>query len=298
MIRLKPTRGEKAFDVFNTVLLILFGAVFLYPVLNVVAVSFSSSSSILQNQVTVLPVQFTSTAYSKIINNVSILRSYGNTIFVALVGCCLTLFSTCIAAYPLVFCDFFGKKAYSMMLIIALWFSGGIIPTYLVMNSLHLTNSLWSLIINTLFSSYYIIILRSFFTGSIPMSLVESMRIDGANDFVILFKLVIPLSKAALATISLWIIVSHWNEFLPALMYLQDRSKYTLQIILQEIILQNQGALSGASDAARINAEGQMVLSTQIQNAVIVVSILPMVAVYPFLSKYFVKGIMLGAVKG
>lgn len=130
------------------------------------------------------------------------------------------------------------------------------------------------------------------------MSLIESMRMDGANDFTILFRLVIPLSKAALATIALWIIVLHWNEFLPALMYLQDRKKYTLQMILQEIILQNQGALSGASDSARINAEGQMVIPTQIQNAVIVVSIIPMIVIYPFLSKYFVKGIMLGAVKG
>jgi putative aldouronate transport system permease protein len=295
---MKPSKGEKVFDIFNMIFLTILGILFLYPIINVVAVSFSSSSAVLQNQVTVFPVQFTTTAYSKIINNASIYHSYENTIFVALIGCVLTLLATCIAAYPLAFCEFYGKKVYSMMIIIALWFSGGMIPTYLVMNSLHLTNSLWALILNTLFSSYYIIILRSFFTGSIPMSLIESMRMDGANDFTILFRLVIPLSKAALATIALWIIVLHWNEFLPALMYLQDRKKYTLQMILQEIILQNQGALSGASDSARINAEGQMVIPTQIQNAVIVVSIIPMIVIYPFLSKYFVKGIMLGAVKG
>lgn len=295
---MKPTRGEKTFNIFNVILLVALGVFFIYPVLNVLAISFSSSGPILRNQVAFYPVQFTTSAYIQILKNPSIYSAYGNTIFVAVIGCVLSLFATCIAAYPLAFCDFYGKKAYSMMLLIALWFSGGMIPTYLVMNSLHLTNSLWALIMNTLFSSYYIIILRSFFTGSIPMSLIESMRIDGANDFTILFRLVIPLSKAALATISLWIIVLHWNEFLPALMYLQDRSQYTLQMILQEIILENQGALAGASDAARINAEGQMVISTQIQNAVIVVSIIPMVVIYPFLSKYFVKGIMLGAVKG
>lgn len=294
----QKTHGERVFNVFNVIFLLLMCVFFLYPVLNVWASSLSGSSAILRQKVSVYPVDFTTIGYNSVISNKYIWTSYGNTIFVAVVGCVTGLLATCLAAYPLAFCQFYGKKVYSMMIIVALWFSGGMIPTYIVMHDVHLTNTLWALIINTLCSSYYIIILRSFFEGGIPTSLVESMRIDGANDFTILFRLVIPLSKAALATISLWIIVLHWNEFLAPLIYLQSRSKYTLQIILRDIILESSGSLSGVSDQANLNAEGQMVIPTQVQDAVIVVSMLPMIIIYPFLQKYFVKGIMIGAVKG
>lgn len=294
----RRTKGERIFNVFNVIMLCVMCAIFLYPVLNVWAISLSSSGPILKQQVTVFPVGFTTIGYNSIITNKFIFTAYGNTIFVAVVSCVTGLLATCLAAYPLAFCEFYGKKIYSMMILVALWFSGGMIPTFIVMHQVHLTNTLWSLVINTLCSSYYIIILKSFFESGIPSSLIESMKIDGAHDFTILFRLVIPLSKAALATISLWIIVLHWNEFLAPLIYLQDRNKYTLQIILRDIILQASGSLYGASDQTKLGAEGQMVIPAQVQDAVIVASMLPMLIIYPFLQKYFVKGIMIGAVKG
>jgi putative aldouronate transport system permease protein len=294
---IKPSKGEKIFDVFNVCFMCFLGFLFLYPVLNVLAVSLSDSIPVLQHEVSFYPKQITFAAYRDIIGNKFIFKAYGNTIFVAVVGCISSLLTICLAAYPIAFCDFYGKKLFSGMILIALWFGGGIIPTYLVMNSLHLTNTLWALIINVLCSSYYVIVLRSFFVSGIPKSLIESMRIDGANDFRILFGLVIPLSKAALATIALWIVVGHWNDFFAPLMYLQDRNKYTLQIILRDIILQASGSLYEANNVSRLQEEG-MVIPAQIQNSVIVVSMLPMLIIYPFLQKYFVKGVTIGAVKG
>lgn len=296
-LTIKPTKGEKAFDVFNIVLMIVLCFIFLFPVLNVLAISLSGSGPVLRNEVFIWPKQMTLVAYRDIIANKYIFRAYGNTIFVAVVGCVSTLLMVSLAAYPIAFCDFYGKKIFSAMILISLWFGGGMIPTYLVMRSVGLTNTLWALIVNVLCSSYYVIVLRSFFIGGIPMSLIESMRIDGANDFQILFRLVLPLSKAALATIALWIVVGHWNDFFAPLIYLQDRDKYTLQVVLRDIILQASGALYEANNAARVQ-DGTAVIPAQVQNSVIIVSMLPMLAIYPFLQKYFVKGVTIGAVKG
>ncbi len=294
---IKPTKGERLFDAFNILFMCLLCFLFLYPVLNVLAISLSSSGPVLRHEVFMLPKQITLVAYNDIIANKFIFQAYGNTIFVAVVGCISTLLMVSFAAYPIAFCEFYGKKLFSAMILIALWFGGGMIPTYLVMRSVGLTNSLWALIVNVLCSSYYVIVLRSFFISGIPMSLIESMRIDGANDFQILFKLVIPLSKAALATIALWIVVGHWNDFFAPLIYLQDRNKYTLQVVLRDIILQASGSLYETNDIARVQ-EGQAVIPAQVQNAVIIVSMLPMLVIYPFLQKYFVKGVTIGAVKG
>jgi putative aldouronate transport system permease protein len=294
---IKPTKGEKLFDVFNICFMCLLCFLFLYPVLNVLAISLSSSGPVLQHEVTIFPKEITFLAYQDIIANKFIFRAYGNTIFVAAVGCVSSLLAISLAAYPLAFCEFYGKKFFSGMILVALWFGGGIIPTFLVMRAVGLTNTLWALIVNVLVSSYYVIVLRSFFISGIPKSLIEAMRIDGANEFRILFGLVIPLSKAALATIALWIVVGHWNDFFAPLMYLQDRNKYTLQIILRDIILQASGSLYETNDIARMQ-EGGIIIPAQVQNAVIIVSMLPMLAIYPFLQKYFVKGVTIGAVKG
>ncbi len=297
VVKDRRTKGEKAFDIFNVILMCILCAIFLYPVLNVLAISLSGSGPVLRHEVFIIPKKVTTNAYKDIIANKYIYQAYLNTIFVAVVGCFCSLLTICLAAYPIAFCDFYGKRLFKNMILIALWFGGGMIPTYVVMQKVGLVNSLWALIINVLCSSYYVIVLRSFFAGGIPKSLIESMRIDGANDFQILFGLVIPLSKAALATIALWIIVGHWNDFVAPLLYLQDRDKYTLQIVLRDIILQASGSLYEANDASRIQ-EGAMIIPAQIQNAVIIVSMIPMLIIYPFLQKFFVTGITIGAVKG
>lgn len=292
----KKTKGERIFNVFNKILMCILAIIFLYPILNVLAISLSGSAPVLRGEVSFFPKQFTVKAYENIFTNKHIWRSYGNTIFVAVVGCVLGLAMSSLAAYPMAFGDFYGKKIYSFMILFTMWFSGGLIPTYLVVRELNLLNSHWALILTSLAPAYYIIVLRSFFVN-IPISLIESAKLDGANDFICMTKIVLPVSKPVLATIALWFIVGHWNSFLPALMYLNDRSKYTLQVVLHNIVLEASGKVYEV-DAAVHAGDGSMVVSQQIQNAVIFVSLIPMLIIYPFLQQYFVKGVMIGSVKG
>ena len=179
-----------------------------------------------------------------------------------------------------------------------MWFSGGIIPTFMTVRNLGLIDSLWALIVNSLLSAYHVIIARSYFQ-SIPKSMVESARIDGANDYGILFKIIMPLSKPVLATIALWIIVGHWNDYLNPLIFLSSRNNYTLQLVLKEIVLYSESSLYGLSAAVTGGSSGGSVsdLGPQVRNASLVVSMIPMVVIYPFVQRYFVSGIMLGAVK-
>ena len=294
-IRNKNSKGEKIFDGFNLILMIVLCMVFLYPVLNVLAVSLSGSGPILRGEVSFFPRDFNTSGYANILTNTNIWRAYGNTIFVASVGAILGLSMTCLAAYPMAFGKFYGKKIYTFMILFTMWFGGGLIPTYLVMSRLGLINTHWVLIFNFLISPFNVIILRSFFQ-SIPDALIESAKLDGANDLVCMIKIVLPLSKPALATIGLWIIVAHWNDFMGPLMYLTERSMLTLQVVLNEIVLQASGSLHGVESAVQAG-DGSITVPQQVQNAVIFVSLIPMLAIYPFLQKYFVKGIMIGSVK-
>jgi ABC-type glycerol-3-phosphate transport system permease component len=293
---IRYTRSEKVFAVFNMVIMGLLMIAFLYPLLNMAAISLSGDVPVLRSEVTVFPLDFNASSYNKIITNAGLWRSMFNTIFVALVGCALSLTLISIAAYPLAFSDFFGKKLYIMLIIFTMWFSGGIIPTFMTIRSLGLHNSLWALIVNGLLTGYYVVIARSYFQ-SIPMSMVESARIDGANDYRILFKIIMPLAKPVLATIALWVIVGHWNDYLNPLIFLSDRNKYTLQLVLKEIVLFSESSLYGLSAATSGSARTSADLGPQVRNAALVVSMIPMIIFYPFVQRYFVSGIMLGAVK-
>jgi len=292
----KNSKGEKIFESINLILMIILCAAFLYPVLNVLAISLSDSAPILRGEVTFFPKQLNFSGYRDIFANQHLWIAYGNTIFVATVGCLLGLGMTCLAAYPMAFGNFYGKKLYTFLILFTMWFSGGLIPTFLMMNRLNLVNSHWALIFNFMCSPFHVIILKSFFQ-SIPYALIESAKLDGANDFVCMWKIVLPLSKPALATIALWIVVAHWNDFLGPLMYLTERDKFTLQVVLNDIVLQASGAMYGMADAVQAG-DGSLIIPQQVQNAVIFVSMLPMLAIYPFVQKYFVKGVMIGSVKG
>lgn len=295
-IRNKNSKGEKIFDIFNVVLMCLLGIAFIYPVLNVFSISLSGSAPILRGEVSFFPKQLTFEGYRDIFENKYIWISYGNTIYVATVGCIVGLLMTSFAAYPMAFGNFYGKKIFTYMILFTMWFGGGMIPTYLVMSRLKLINSLWVLILLSATPAYYVIVLRSFF-DNMPRSLIESAKLDGANDFVCMFRIVLPMAKPALATIALWFVVSHWNNFMAPLIYLNDKEKYTLQVILNDIVLQASGLMYEINDAVQ-TGDGTMVIPQQVQNAVIVAAMLPMLVIYPFLQKYFVKGVMIGAVKG
>ena len=294
-IRRSP--GEKVFAVFNRLFMLVMLCIFLYPLLNMVSISMSNQYAILRAQVTFFPVGFDASSYKLIFANHDIWNSIGNSLFVALVGCIISLLFTCIAAYPLAFGDFYGKKLFNILILFTMWFNGGIIPTFLTIRYLGLYDSLWALIINSMLMAYNVVIIRSYFQ-SIPLSVVESARIDGANDYLILFRLILPLSKPVLATVALWIIVGHWNDYLHSLIFLSSRNHYTLQLVLKELVLNAESSIHNISVTSDSSTSGAAALGQQMRNGVLVVSMIPMVILYPFVQRYFISGVMLGSIKG
>ena len=268
----------------------------LYPLLNVLSISMSGDSYVLANRITFYPKAFTMAAYKAVIENRRILGGFANSIFVAGVGCVLSLIVTLIAAYPLAFCEFPGKKIYNIFVLLPMWFSAGMIPQYLCISKLHLVNSLWSLILTQLIVPYYLLILISFLRG-LPKELIESARIDGAGDWRIMVQIVAPLSKASLATIALWVIATHWNAYMDPLLYISDFNKFTLQQVLRDIVLSANAYKYELGSASSSSLAG-MALADQLKNAVLIVSMIPMICIYPFVQRYFVQGVTLGAVKG
>ena len=294
---IRRSTGDKIADAILNVVMFLMLCFILYPLLNMFSISLSNEYAVLRADVTFYPIGFNPQAYDLIFKNQDLWRSFGNSIYIAGVGCVLSLVGLCIAAYPLAFGDFYGKRAYSLFILFTMWFNGGIIPQFLTIRELGLYNTHWALILNMLLSAYNIVIVRSYFQ-SIPTSIVESARIDGANDFLILFKLIIPLSKPVLATVAMWIIVGHWNDYLNPLMFLSDRENYTLQMILKELVLNAESSIHNISMTGSKQTSGAVALGQQTRNAVLVVAMVPMLIVFPFVQRYFVSGVMLGSVKG
>lgn len=268
----------------------------IYPILNVLSISLSGDAYVLANNITFYPKQLTFAAYKSVIQNASILRAFGNSIFIASVGCICSLVATMLAAYPIAFCEFPGKKIYNIFVLLPMWFSAGMIPQYLCISKLHLVNSYWSLILNALIVPYNLLILSSFLKG-LPKELIESARIDGAGELRTLVQIVVPLSKASLATIALWGIAAHWNAYMDPLLYISDFSKFTLQQVLNDIVLSANAVKYELGNATTASLSGAA-LANQLKNAVLIVSMVPMLCIYPFIQKYFVKGVTLGAVKG
>jgi putative aldouronate transport system permease protein len=294
---IRRSRGEKIFSGINLLLMIVLLCFFLYPLLNMVSISCSNEYAVLRAEVTFYPVGFNPQAYNLILQSGDLWRSVGNSVFVALVGCVCSLVMLSLAAYPLAFAQFYGKKLYTFIILFTMWFSGGIIPTFLTIMQLGLYDSLWALIFNSMISAYYVVIVRSYF-ASIPISVVESARIDGANDFRILFQLIIPLSKPVLATGALWVIVGHWNDYLNALLFISSKEHYTLQLVLKEMVLNAESSIYNVSMTSTATTGGAAALGQQVRNAVLVVAMIPMIILYPFVQRYFVSGLMLGSVKG
>ena len=292
-VQRKPvSRDDRIFDAVVLTVLFLLMLCFILPFMNIISLSISDQYAIMRGDVHFLPKGFNLASYEKLLHTNVVLHSYGNTIFIAATGCVLSLLMTALAAYPLVFAQFRLQKLYSIFIMFTMWFSGGMVPTYIVMSRYGLVDNMWVLILNSLISAYHVLVLKSFY-ASIPQSLVESAKIDGANDFRILFQIVIPLSKAALATIALWVVVLHWNDYLNALVYMRSTENYTLQLIMREMGLSSE--VSSMFDVANLDRSA---ISDQLKNAVVVFVMAPMILIYPFFQKYFVKGVMVGAVKG
>ena len=294
-LKKKKHRKQMSDIVFDSVvilILVLFSLCIVFPFMNLISISMSSEIAIQSGKVGILPNGFSLNSYKRILETSAILRSFGITIFVSCTSVATALIANSIAAYPLAFGHFPGKKIYNFLLMFTMWFSGGMIPTFLVMRALGLIDSLMVLVWNTLLSAYNILILSSFFR-SIPTSLVESAYLDGASDWKVLFRIILPLAKPGLATVGLWIFVGHWNDYMNPLVYIRTVEKYPLQMVLRELVLTSVAQ----SEMLELTEGNKGALPEQLKHAVIVFSMLPIMIMYPFVQKYFVKGIMLGSVK-
>lgn len=278
---------------FITVLAIL---VTLYPFIYVISISLSSVDAINKKMITLFPVDLSLDGYKMVLQYPELWRAYGNTIYYTVVGTVFNVVATCLAAYPLSRRRFFLRRKLNFYIAFTMYFSGGLIPIYMVITELGLYNSRWAMILPVLVSTFNIMILRSAFEN-IPNEIFESASMDGAKDFTLLFKMAIPLTKPTIAVLTLYYAVGHWNDFFNALLYLGDQNLQPLQIFLRRVlimaspeILQKMGGETTASALA--------VSTLQVRYVSVVVSILPIIMVYPFIQKYFVRGITLGAVKG
>jgi putative aldouronate transport system permease protein len=271
------------------VLLALLGLLTVYPFWETVVISVSPFEDYLASTVHVVPRRLDFGTYQHIFGLPELWRSYGVTAFVTVVGTLISMFGTVLTAYTLSK-EFVGKTVVAFLIVFTMFFTGGLIPNYIVVRDLGLTNTLWSLILPTAISTYYVIVLRSFF-ATLPRELEDAARIDGCSELGTLLRIVLPLSKAALATIGLFYAVGYWNAFFNAVMYISDRSLWPLQLFLRAMLFENEAALQGGSTDPYL-------LGAPIKMAAVVVGLIPIACVYPFLQRYFVKGVALGAVKG
>jgi putative aldouronate transport system permease protein len=292
----KGSLGDRWFDTANIALLSLVLVIVLYPIIYVVSASLSNPTLVLQGQVWLLPKELSLEAYRRVFENADIMIGYRNTILYTVVGTFVNIVMTTAGAYPLSRRDFYGRNAIMAFFVFTMFFSGGIIPTYLVIKSLGIINTFWVMILPGAVSVFNLIIMRTFFQNTIPLELQESAFMDGSTNTRILVSIVLPLSMPIIAVLILYYAVGHWNAFFNALIYLSDRNQYPLQLFLREILIQNQMEEMMSGDTQSMVE--QQNLAEGLKYAIIVVSSLPVLILYPALQKYFEKGIMIGAIKG
>ena len=292
--RIRRSTGSKVFDVFNVLLMLLFLLVTLYPFWYVVIVSLSDGKAVLSGLVQLLPVNITLDTYRVVLRDSNIITGFMNTVLYAVTGTCVNLVMTSLCAYPLSRPVLPGKKIVMRIIVFTMFFSGGMIPSYLVINQLGMIDTIWAMIIPGAISTYNMIVMRTFFMG-IPESLHESAALDGANDLQILVRIVLPLSKSIMATMLLFYAVGHWNAYLNALLYLNKKAMFPLQSILRNMVVDGQFTEAQTQVGS---VSSFTVIETTMKYATIVVSTLPIIMIYPFVQKYFVKGVMIGSLKG
>ncbi len=301
-MKIRRSAGSWAFDVFNIIFLTALAAFFLYPFLYVFSVSISSTQAVSLGKVVLFPVGFSVKGYATILHDPMMLRAYFNTILYSVTYALLALLVTCLTAHPLTHRRFRGRMLFMVFFTLTMFVSGGIIPSYLLVKYVHLRNTMWALILPGALQAWYLILVKTNFQ-SVPLELEESALMDGAGQWRILFRIVIPLSKPILATIGLFALISQWNSFFPPLLYLTDNDKAPLQLVLRSLIIRNMPISNRMSlDVVNTFRNDQSVDSQgffeQLKMAAIAVSIGPIVLVYPFLQGYFVKGVLVGSIKG
>ncbi len=294
--KIKRGVSDAAFDGIMVVLIGIFLVLVLYPLIYIVSGSFSSGEAVTTGKVLLWPVEFSTKGYEIVFSYSAVWTGYLNTIFYTVFGTIISVVMTILAAYPMSRKNFQGRKLLTLIYMIPMFFGGGLIPTYILVSNLHLVNTRAILLIISAFGLTDMIIMRTFFQTSIPYELFESAKVDGISDVGYLLKIVLPLSKAVISVITLYSIVGHWNSFFLPMIYLRDREKYPLQLILREILNASNIDQSSITDPELLS---QLVGQADVMKyALVVVAVVPMLVLYPFVQKFFEKGVMIGSVKG
>lgn len=290
-------KGDLIFDGIVVVLLILAGVIALYPLIYVLAASISDPTLVNSGQVVLWPKGIQFEGYNMVLKNEWILTGYRNSLIYTVGGTVVNVSVTFMAAYALSRPNLYGKRWITIFMVIPMWFSGGLIPTFLVVKNLHLNDTPFVLMILGAFSMYNCIICRTFIKSTIPEELIEASRMDGCTDFGIIWRIVLPLSGPVIAILALYAALGFWNDYFNALIYLNDRNLQTLQLFLREILIKQQTVTTNTTgDVSAMMQQAQ--LSQVMKYALIVIASLPMLIIYPFLQRFFVKGVMIGSIKG
>ena len=285
------------FDYLNCFLMLLVILLTIYPMYYCAIVSISSGAAVTRGEVIFLPVGFDITAYKVIFGNEQIFLAYRNTIFYTALGTAINIVMTALCAYPLSRPRLQGRKFFNFIFMLTMFISGGMIPMYLQIKSLHMLDTLWAIVLPGAINTYNMIIMRSFFS-SIPEEMHEAAEIDGASHFQVLLRVVIPLSQTIIATLVLFYAVAHWNSYLSALLYLSDSRKMPLQMIIRKMVIDSDIASMTTANASSSAGTDTLLTENKLKYAIVIISVMPMVFIYPFLQKYFVNGVMVGGIKG
>lgn len=294
--RIRASGRDKAFLFFVYLFLTLSLLVVLLPLIYVVSASFSDSKAVVSGEVWLLPVRPTLKGYTAVFENPQIMTGFLNSFIYMFAGTAVSLVLTVLAAYPLSRGELAGKKLFNGLFLFTMLFSGGMIPSYILLRDLNMLNTRWAIIIPTALSVWNLIITRTYYQNTIPGDIYEAAYLDGCSDLRILFSIVIPLSGPILAVMGLYYAIGQWNSYFNAMIYLKDQELFPLQIILRNILIQNQMSGQMITDVKQL--ERMQGMAQLLKYSVMVVSCLPLVALYPFVQKFFVKGVMFGAVKG
>lgn len=283
------------FDTVNTLLLIIIFLIILYPLYYIVIASFSEPGQVLTGKISFWPKGFQLDSYRQVMKNKDIVTGYMNTVIYTVFGTVINLIFTLLAAYSLSRKDLRGRKFFTLLFTFTMFFGGGTVPSYLLIKNLHMINTIWAMVLPGAISVWNLILCRNFFEGNIPDELLEGAKIDGCSNYYFFLHIAVPLSKALIAVMILFYAVAHWNSYFQPLLYLTDSSKYPLQLVLKNILVSSQpdATLAGMTNRAELYQQTEM-----LKYALVVVSSLPMIIVYPFVQKHFVQGVMVGSIKG
>lgn len=290
--------GDRVMDTAINIVMALLFLVVLYPLIYVVSSSFSSGDAVFNGKVILWPVDFSTFGYEIVLKFPKVWVGYKNTIINTVLGTIMNVFTTTLVAYPLSRKEFQGKGFYMFIFMFTMWFGGGLVPTYILMSDLGLINNRLSVLLTGLVSISNMVVMRSFFRNSIPGDLHDAARVDGISDIGYLIKIVLPLSKAIFSVVTLYYAVAHWNAYFSAMIYLRDPSMMTLQQVLKDLLAQANPSLDDVSDVSAEDLANMQYAADLMKYSLIVISSAPILCAYPFVQKYFEKGVMIGSVKG